>query len=435
MEQTSAALSERIAGSIGRIRLGIQFGLFAAGAAALVVLTYVAHPLTAADSFAREVVNAALGAVATVIGGAAIAAIAFWRQLRDRRAAARLRRFAITSWTESSLRVGRMRIPGIAVVASCTQGREWTEFVELEFGPLANRRAEDPLLPRLRATHLPDLVKRAECAGVPFTNDPCIDARHVQITLEGGPEKRRTRKYVLTPSLADYYDFAVSTARLDEPWSPGADTTLRECWGFKPASITEIGGLPAMAKVGTGTAIVTSDARLVLGVRGRTHIASPYDTNEVRALVHVVAEGMTPGDTNLSGRLDPLETARRGLHEELNVSVTSTSLGRAERLVATGFFFDQVRWQPYFAYCAHLDITWDELQTLAAAASDYWEVERLLSLPFDIASVGIRRLLTGTHPDLVFASNHAAAAVWFALLHKHGVFEMRDALTAPNALG
>lgn len=61
------------------------------------------------------------------------------------------------------------------------------------------------------------------------------------------------------------------------------------------------------------------------------------------------------------------------------------------------------------------------------------EVERLVSLPFDIRHSGLRHLMTGTHPDLSLASNHAAV-VWFAMLHRHGLALMRDALTQPSAV-
>lgn len=58
-------------------------------------------------------------------------------------------------------------------------------------------------------------------------------------------------------------------------------------------------------------------------------------------------------------------------------------------------------------------------------------MERYLSLPFDIAHPGVRHLLLGTHPDLVLASNHAAAVLWFALVYEHGFTELRDLLSRP----
>lgn len=109
-------------------------------------------------------------------------------------------------------------------------------------------------------------------------------------------------------------------------------------------------------------------------------------------------------------------------------------LARVEDHVATGFFFDQLRMQPCFAYLARIDRTWDELAAGAPAAQDFWEVSELRSLPFDISHVGLRALLLGQHPDMELASNHAAAVLWFACLHEFGYHRMRDALSLPLAM-
>ena len=69
------------------------------------------------------------------------------------------------------------------------------------------------------------------------------------------------------------------------------------------------------------------------------------------------------------------------------------------------------------------------MQTLAPTAGSYWEVERLASLPFHIEHPEVHALLLDEHPRLTLASNHAAAALWFALLHQHGLFTMRHELT------
>ena len=98
-------------------------------------------------------------------------------------------------------------------------------------------------------------------------------------------------------------------------------------------------------------------------------------------------------------------------------------------LVDTGFAFDQLRWQPYFTFLARLDRTWEEVQTGIASATDAWEAE-WISLPFNIEHAGLRRLMQGRHPDLELTSNHAAVALWFALLYRHGFEQMRNELTA-----
>ncbi len=187
-----------------------------------------------------------------------------------------------------------------------------------------------------------------------------------------------------------------------------------------------------MAKLGVGAAVVTKDNRLVLGIRGKTVIAGALDeTKDRRSRVHVVAEGVIPSDIDGDGLLNPRVTAQRGLYEELSVGNVSSSVAVATELLDTGFFFDQLRLQPCFAYVAKINHTWDQLQSVVPTACDYWEFERIESLPFDIHHEGVRQLVMGVHPDLVFASNHAAAVVWFALLYEHGLTEMRDQLSLP----
>lgn len=181
--------------------------------------------------------------------------------------------------------------------------------------------------------------------------------------------------------------------------------------------------------MGSGTVVVTGDDRVILGVRHRTFMAGSSSASNNRQPVHFVAEGLLPEDRDAEGRFSPSVGALRGLREELHVGPRSDHIARVQSWVSTGFCFDQLRWQPYFTFLAVLDRTWDEVQTAAPVAADAWEAEALISLPFDIEHAGVRSLLLGNHPDLVLASNHAAAALWFALLYRHGFHQMRDELT------
>jgi hypothetical protein len=413
----------------------VQVGVLIVLGVVLLLATYALYPRTATESYVHEVVIAGVGALVTVSTAVIAASLTLWREIRGRREHEHAKRFDAHTWRTSSIRVGRMEIPDIAVVASCGQGREWTSRVRYEFEPLAASHRADSELAQLRANRLPEVQRRAQEAGLVLTNDPCVDLVGASLTLARDAHGRRTATYRLVPAQTTYFDFVVSSADLDGPaFSDSEAPSLRDHWDEWPTSIEEVGRLPAPAKVGVGTAVVTSDGRLVLGVRGRTFMVGRTPGKQERSPVHVAAEGMLPSDLNIEGRLDPRESALRALREELNIGAGTHDVGRVRHLTATGFFFDQSRWQPCFSYLAEVDLTWDELQTVAPMARDYWEVERLQSFPFDVRSADLRHLLTGTHPQFSLASNHAAAVLWFALLHRHGLFQARDALADSSSI-
>ncbi len=396
----------------------------------LLIAAYLAYQVTTEGTFAREVVVAGLGAVFTVASMAAVAFFALFSELRRLRESRTLRRFSGSSWRRQSLRAGRMRIPDIVVVASCTQGRPWTNNSSFAFSEFVDSRELRGDLVNHRDQVLKEVLRRAEYEQVALTNGQCVDLRSAQVKLVKDQSGKQRAHYLFTPAFAEYFDFVSTTANMDASIDDGP--TFRELVCFEPRGMHDVESLPAMAMIGADTVVVTSDNRLVLGCRGRTMIAGQQDAEDERTLVHIVAEGASPDDTNRQGRFDPRVTAKRGLSEELSIGDSSGELGRVVELVETGLFFDQLRWQPCFAFLARIDLTWDELLTAAASAPDYWEVERLESVPFSIQEQSIRKLLIGEHPDLVLASNHAAAALWFGLVYEHGFFEVRDVLSRPN---
>ena len=435
VQTTDPTSLDRVAGWGRRHGFAIRVSLFFVLAITLFSVTYFFYSRTTQNSYAHELVVAALGALVTVVAAAGAAALALWREIRERRQMGILRRFDEGTWRHNSIRVGRMEIPDIVVVASCNQERAWTSNVRYEFADIVPSRADATELPELMDQRLSIIVARAKAEGVTLSNDPCVDLVAASMSLRIDESGRRDPVYELVPAPTDYFSFVVTSADLDSPKATKASgQSLRQRWDRWPAGIEDVKGLPSPAKIGVGTAVVTADGRLVLGVRGRTFIVGRTEQSEGRPLLHVAAEGMLLGDLNAEGRLDPRETALRALREEMNIGMGSTKIGRVNRLTATGFFFDQLRWQPCFSYLAEIDLTWDELQTVAPMAPDYWEVERLECYPFDIRDAGLRYLLTGSHPDHQLASNHAAAALWFALLHRHGFLEMRDALSHSSSV-
>lgn len=402
---------------------------------AMFAVTFLLYTYGTVDgTYWREMAVALIGTLLTITASLGIALVAFRAQLRAHREAETLRRFDASAWRSGSLSVGAMRIPGIAVIASAGHGREWTESAAMEWEPgFAAEREEDAIARDAYRLRVPAAEARARELSIALTDDACVDLRAARIALERSGDRRRP-VYRLTAARSTYYRFLATGADLDAPLEAPSTggRSLREAWGLDVHSLEDLGHLPFLAKVGCGTAVVTSDNRLVLGVRGRSMIAgTDPSAPRTRAKVHIVAEGMTPDDVDGEGRIDPRLTSVRGMHEELSLGSSSRDLGAVREQIATGFFLDHLRMQPCFSYLARVSLSWDELRTAAPASQDFWEVTELRDMPFDISHVGLRRLLLGRHPDMEFASNHAAAVVWFACLYEFGFHRMRDALSIP----
>ena len=175
---------------------------------------------------------------------------------------------------------------------------------------------------------------------------------------------------------------------------------------------------------------------MVLGVRGRTFVASDFDGDgaETRASVHFVAEGVLPTDVDAANLLNPDVAALRGLKEEMALGNDVGSLARVISLQRTGVFLDTQRWQPCFAYLARVDVTFNELSTLVLSARDFWEADRLVPLLFDPFDDKVRSMMLDMDPEHRFASNHAHALAYFALLSEFGLPELRDSLRTRKGL-
>lgn len=392
---------------------------------------YVVFRVTSPDGFGRELLSATIGAVVTLAVAGLVALVALWDRIQRRRERATIRRMSRESWPTTAIRAGLMTVEGMCVVASCTQGVPWTQRVTFECVP-GSPRPKDDLVESHRQEWLTQL-ERSKGKDYVLNDGPRVDLVGADLELRSHAGRTRPH-YTFQVAPSTYYDFACANVRLDEPFTHEGDEplSLRERWGTYPLSIQDVGNLRAPAPIGSGTVVVTSDDRLVLGIRHRTFVASADPTGTGRHPVHFVAEGLLPTDTE-NGRLSPRAGAFRGLREELHIGNRSDHIAKVTRLIDTGLSFDQSRWQPYFTYLAYVDASWDELQTGAAVATDAWEVETLVSLPFDIEHAGVRLLLQGRHPDLHLASNHAGAALWFALVYKHGYHQLRDELTTPSA--
>lgn len=406
------------------------------------VVTFVLYPRTEDGTYWRELTVAAIGSLLTIVGAVGVALVSFRQQLRARRESKIVRQFSDETWTRMNIRVGEMTIKDVVIVQSSTHGRQWTDIAQVSWDPTVGDdyrstvAGHDIALPE-RARIIEEKLDAARRHGFPFTNEPCVDLIGASIELARDSDNNRQPRYRLTPATGMYFDFFATGNSLDvEMDIDGQKTTLRKAWGVHPTSITDVSALPCMATIGTGTVVVTKDNKLVLGVRGKTAIAgraSGEDDGSGRKLIHFVGEGMIPSDLDSAGRINPRETAKRGLWEELALGEARDSIGKVSELYDTGFFFDQQRYQPCFAFLARIDMTWDDLQTaVTARARDSWEFEQFIATSFEPSNAELLHLLRGNHPRLRLASNHAAAFLWFACIYQHGFFPMRDFLSLPN---
>lgn len=430
-KQTQAGWRDRASSSLSQATPVFKVAGWVVAGVALVVLGRVAYLATEDGTYKRELVLVGLGSVITAFAAAGVAFLALFSEFQRMREQDTLKRFAGDSWQRQSVRVGRMEIPDVAVVRASNAGVQWTELADLVFEPFAEPRELAPEIKARRDAVIAEVSEEARRKGLPMFDGDAVDIVDAKVDLIRGADGRKRPQYTLTPAPAKYFDFLGTTANLDArvDGGPTLRELSREMVGFDPQGIDKLDQLPAMAKLGSGTAVVTSDERIVLGVRGKLMIAGALDADDARSVIHVVAEGVDPADVDRNALLNPRETALRGLEEELNIGNEIRHSARVTSLEDTGFFFDQLRWQPCFAFLARIDRSWEEFHPAAVAAQDAWEVERLISLPFDIHHEGVRRLLLGTHPDLVLASNHAAMYLWTALLHKHGFTTVRDQLS------
>lgn len=388
------------------------------------------------EAFVESVGGALLGSAISAATAAMIIVYALSVRRRRRLQAREYAAIRRESSRRPGLQIGDLTIPNIVVVAAMTKEQEG-ERVRFEFAPLDSGPARKPEgWASLEAGRLAEMTEEALDRGRPFTDDDAVDLVRAGISGSRRQSIDGIVRYRLVPRVTTYHVWAATSGSLDRTLTEGEEaaidgdgTSLRERWKLAPRRLEDVSSLPAPAKVGCGVVVVTSDDQMVLGLRGLTFVAGGDDVGDrSTAAVHFVAEGMIPTDTDTSGRLNAEVTARRGLMEELAIGDAGAGLVEITQLDCAGMFFDTQRWQPAFAYVARVSATYDELATLVHSARDFWEADQLIPLPFDISSPATRRLLLDDHESFHFASNHAQALAYFALLHEFGLNDMRDAM-------
>lgn len=125
-------------------------------------------------------------------------------------------------------------------------------------------------------------VADAQRRGVPLTDDPCVDLRYVESSRVRDARGKSIPKLTLTPAAATYFDFLGRADALDnpiprtaeEPDPPhGPGEMLRERSAITAGSPEDVDQLPVIAKVGSGSVVVTAGGYLAPGVWGKILIA------------------------------------------------------------------------------------------------------------------------------------------------------------------
>ena len=318
---------------------------------------------------------------------------------------------------EPSLPIGRQRLPRTQLVEACTKDRTYVERMVFVF-EAAEPRPDPPEWDVLEGAYLAEL--RTTSHG-PFNDDPIADLVSV---VTDRPERQTDGPTVVRCGVApsSYYRFAVMSNRLDDPQVAtrlGTTETLRQHWrSVSPHFFDDLSrSVPAPARIATVTVMVsTPDDAVVVLVRnpGLHEVAGRDDRG--RRSVHFFGEGALASDLDDAGRFAPEVTARRCLSTDEFVPDGPGWADRLKNLIPTGVIFDVGRWQPVFCFLALVD------EPLGVIEQGVRRVENamVVSRPWDVGSDATVGLLMGDDQDYYLASNHAEAALLFALYYRHG---------------
>lgn len=322
------------------------------------------------------------------------------------------------------IRIGWLEIPAAVSVASCDKRQSSARDLLLEFEKdLRPSRADPGEWPLLEAQLLPKLQEAARKRIAKFEDDPALDFVHVehQPSAPDGPYRYRigvaetsyylwaTTSNSLDRNLTDYPEL---TGRLGHP-------TLREGWDCDPSTLADLTRLPAPAYMGV-CVVVIAEGKIVVLKRQSYHFVAVTGA-------HFVGEGMEPKDRDASGRFSPESAAWRGCSEELGVGPDGF-----HSFIPTGLIIDTKRWQPLFSFVAECKLTIPRLEACMRHAREKDETangEIATCLPWTVQDDRTLALLAGDDPTYSLASNHAQAALLYALYYADGRQTVEDRLT------
>ena len=324
-----------------------------------------------------------------------------------------------------SVKVGSVTVPDVVPISTCARRTAATETMTFEFEREPRDSRPNPPNWRLLQDLIPELGTEAKAAGRQFRRGEALDlvaAKELRARTDG------TRRYKIGVAETDYYRWAVTANSLDRDLSRHPElteklgaTTLRQAWGHAPECLEDLADLPAPAYIGV-CVVVIAESQIVVLERQRKHFvagAEPSSTERDRQprAVHFVGEGVEPKDHG-KRKNPPHQAAHRGCKEELNVAATDIEL------TPTAVVLDTLRWQPVFCYVAELRLSVPDLELQMQHAKHNEETGggRIAALvPWTVADPGTRSLLAGGDPEMRLASNHAQAALLYALVYADGM--------------
>jgi hypothetical protein len=324
------------------------------------------------------------------------------------------------------VKVGGVEIDDMLLLATCSQGQDATQEMTLEFeDTLRDKRPDCEEWPLLSAYLLTELKREAKDQGRTFRPGPALD---LVCAEELEPESGAPRRYRIGVAETDYNRWAATANSLDRDLSRHrqlterlGNSTLRQAWGYAPDCLEDIAELPAPCFMGVCVVVIVENHIVVLP-RQRVHLVagsepSSADRSTKPTPVHFVGEGVEPGDV-VAGRTPPENAALRGCYEELKLAEDEVDL------IPTAFVFDTLRWQPLFCYLAYCKLPLATVETRMKKAEDSRETgggQIAMLLSPTIADIDTRALLTGSHPSMRLASNHAEIALLYALVYLEGI--------------
>jgi hypothetical protein len=324
-----------------------------------------------------------------------------------------------------TLKVGGVVIPDVLVLAACSHGQDMTEDMILEFeDELRQARPDCKEWPLISTSLLVELKNEAETTGRTFYNGEILDLVHAK---ELDPLPGAPRRYRLGVAETSYNRWAATANSLDRDLSSHRELTerlgsnrLRRGWGHAPDCLEDLAELPAPCFIGVCVVVVAEEQIIVFARQRMHHVAgaepSSADRSRKPRPVHFVGEGVEPGDM-VPGEIPPEHAALRGCWEELKLEAGDIEL------IPTAFVFDTLRWQPLFCYLARCKLTTSELETRMQGAEHGKETGRQIAarLPWTVTDSQTQALLTGSDPSMRLASNHAEAALLYALVYADGL--------------
>ncbi len=402
----------------------------------LLILAWFSYASPSQNQVRDDLAAGLLGSAITAVAALCVALYAVAKTRQQRTAHYRFLSAQKETARKQSVQLGRMRIKNMFVVTYLSKQRgaipvrfQFTHFDEGSSRPTSNYA--DFLKIRIA-----NIQNEAQSRDVLLHDGESVDLVQFRL-LESYRESKRI-VWQVTPRKTTYFDWAATSGRLDTPLtrqerealSTEADT-LREYVDYTPHRIEDIKYLNIPSKIAVGVVVVTIDNLMVLTRRGKTFIAgadkgADRSSSDSRAALHFVAEGALLSDLDSDGFYDPAITALRGIKEELNLNV-ETDIDGAPQLTAV--FFDSQRMQPLFTFVARSRLTFDEINTKIHAAVDFWESDGLLGLPYDAFNPEVTDLLTSEMHEYIFASNHAHALAYAALLYEFGIDNLTRSLS------